>query len=131
MANNEFLVNRVVKTAMSYPSNTASTFGSPLGVYIPTGAVVTGVTINHTAAPTVANQAGTYCLYVSTDIPLIAITALTDIGGTVNIPQNLPLLTTAGMYISKGGALYLKQGVSNGTSVWTYAPDVYVGYLKA
>jgi hypothetical protein len=134
MANNEFLVNRVVATNISYPSNTASTF-APTDVYIPTGAIVTGVTLNNTVSWTL-NAAGsqTMCLYVSTDIPLNAVTAVTDvtsIASVSNMPYNWALLSTAGMYISKGGPLYMKQGVSNGTSVWTYKPDVYVGYLKA
>ena len=134
MANNEFLVNRVVKVNIPYNANTASTF-APTEVYIPTGAIVTGATINNTVSWThAAAGSNTFCLYVSTDIPLIAVTAVTDvtsIASVVNMPWNAPLLSTAGMYITKGGALYMKQGVSNGTAAWTFTPDVYVGFVKA
>lgn len=130
MANNEFLVNRVASAAMPVTINTAgpnTVYGS---VIIPAGAIVTGATIVHTSAPTVANAANTICLYAGTGLPLMAVTAISDLGGTISIPQAMTLLTAAGMYVSNAGELMLKCGVSNGTASWTFRPDVYVGYIK-
>lgn len=126
---NEFLNNRVVAVNIPYPANTASTW-APTGVFIPTGAVVNGITMVHTGSPTVANAANTFALYVGTDIALMAVTAISDLNAAQTIPFRAALATTAGMYISKGGELYMKQGVSNGTNAWTYSPDVFVGFVK-
>jgi hypothetical protein len=130
MANNEFLVNRVVSASFPVPANTASSWGSG-GVFVPSGAIVTGVTFIQTTTPVVANAANTICLYVGTGIPLMAVTAISDFSAASTIPYAGALLTTAGMYIGTSGELLLKNGVSNGTNAWTYRPDVYVGYLKA
>jgi hypothetical protein len=136
---NEFLVKRVVQANMNMTAGQVASASSfiPTSVFVPSGAIVTGATLIHTAtgaANTLAVNAAasnTFCLYVSTDIPLIAITALTDITSVAGqtIPWRAALLTTAGMYISKGGPIYFKQGISNGSAAWTYNPDVYVGYI--
>jgi len=131
MANNEFLHGRIVSAHLAnHTVYTAATYLEQ-PVYVPAGAIVTGVTMMLNESMTTANCDNTMNLYVSTDIPLGAVTAISDILKTNQTPEEFALLTTAGMYISKGGPLYLLQGVSNGTAAWTFHPDCYVGYLKA
>ena len=126
---NELLVNRVVKTNVSYPANTASTW-IPIGIHIPTGAIVQGLTLMHTATPTIANAANTVLFAVGTGIPLQAGTAISDWNAAVTIPFKASFLTTNGMYISSGNEMYLKAGISNGTAGWTWNPDIYVEFMK-
>jgi hypothetical protein len=132
---NEFLLNRIA--VANFPvlaSAAAQTI--PSGVFIPGGALVTGVTFRQTAAPTIANAANTINLLVvntalSSSISLISAVALSAHATHLTRPYAATLSAAVGSYIPVSGELKLNVEGSNGTAVWTYAPDIYVGYVCA
>jgi len=132
---NEFLLNRIA--VANFPV-LASTGGQsiPSGVYIPAGAIVTGVTFRQSAAPTIANAANTINLLVvntanSSSMSLISAVALSAHATHLTRPYAATLSAAVGTYIPICGELKLNAEGSNGTNVWTYAPNVYVGYVCA
>jgi hypothetical protein len=132
---NEFLLNRIA--VANFPvlaSAAAQTI--PSGVFIPGGVVVTGVTFRQTAAPTIANAANTIDLAVvntalSSSMSLISAVALSAHATHLTRPYVATLSAAVGSYIPVSGELKLNVEGSNGTAVWTYAPDIYVGYVCA
>ena len=132
---NEFLLNRIA--VANFPvlaSAAAQTI--PSGVIIPAGAVVTGVTFRQTAAPTIAGCDNTINLLVvntqlSSSMSLISAVALSAHATHVSRPYAASVSAAVGTYIPVSGELKLNVEGSNGTDVWTYAPNVYVGYVCA
>ena len=132
---NEFLLNRVA--VANFPvlaSAVAQTI--PSGVFIPAGAMVTGVTFRQTAAPTIGGAANTINLVVvntalSSSMSLISAVALSDHATHLTRPYTATLSAAVGSYIPVSGELKLNVEGSNGTAVWTYAPDIFVGYVCA
>jgi hypothetical protein len=132
---NEFLLNRIA--VANFPvlaSAAAQTI--PSGVYIPAGAVVTGVTFRQTTTPTIGGAANTINLLVvntalSSSVSVISAVALSAHAPASTVPYVATLMAAVGTYIPVSGELKLNVEGSNGTAVWTYAPNVYVGYVCA
>jgi len=132
---NEFLLNRVA--VANFPvlaSVGAQTI--PSGVYIPGGVMVTGVTFRQSAAPTIGGAANTINLVVvntalSSSMSLVSAVALSDHATHLTRPYTATVMAAVGTYIPVSGELKLNVEGSNGTAVWTYAPDVFVGYVCA
>jgi hypothetical protein len=130
MANNEFFVPRVITANFSVPDAAASqSVSSP--VYLPAGAIVTGITFNHTAAPTVVGISATVNLYAGSEA-LMKTVCMKDGVSVQTKPYAATISGTTPLYVTSGGMLKLYIGASAaGNSNWTYKPDVFVGFLKA
>jgi hypothetical protein len=132
---NEFLLNRIA--VANFPvlaSAAAQTI--PSGVWIPGGAVVTGVTFRQTTTPTIANAANTVDLVIvntalASSMSQISAVALSDCAPASTVPYVATLSAAVGSYIPVAGELKLHVEGSNGTNAWTFAPNVYVGYVCA
>ena len=132
---NEFLVKRVAAANFVVLAS-AATQSLPSGVYIPGGAIVTGVTMINTAPITIANASGSIDLRVknataASSQALIITAAIKNAAGAETIPYIATLSNTKGVYLPVGGELVLSVQATSGSSVHTYAPDIYVGYLYA
>lgn len=132
---NELLLNRVA--VANFPL-LASTGGQSIhgGVFLPAGALVTGVTFRQTVAPVFANAANTVDLVVqntalSSTMSLISVVALSDHATASTRPYTATLSAAVGTYLPVFGELVLNAAGSNGTNAWTYAPDIFVGYVCA
>jgi hypothetical protein len=133
MAKNEFLNGKILRAEYSLYGNTAQNTVNG-SVYIPAGAIVTGVTFINTGAITIANAGNGISLQVintsaSSSINLISSVAMSAAGLAQTLPYVATLTAAVGTYIPVSGQLCIVQGVSNGTSVWTRTPSVFVGYL--
>lgn len=129
MANNEFFVPRVITANFSVPDAAASqSISSP--VYLPAGAIVTGITFVNTAAPTVANVSATLELLAGTE-NIMKTVNMKNCASAQTVPYAATISGTTPIYIVSGGMLILNVQSSNNSSNWTYKPDVYVGFLKA
>ena len=129
--NNEFLVGRVAKADYTILAS-AATQSLPSGVYIPKGALVTGVTFLDTDAMTIANASGTVDLRVAgggSSVALISTVNISDMGAQT-VPYVASLVSAVGMHVPVDGELVLSVQATSGTAVHTYSPSVYVGYIK-
>jgi len=130
MANNinEFMNPRVVKADFTVLSS-AATQAIPSGVYIPTNALVTGVTfIDRDALGSVhSNDSATIDLRAGA-VALISTMRISQFAAQT-IPYIPSLVSTAGMNVSTGGELVLSVQASSGTAARTWSPTVYVGYV--
>jgi hypothetical protein len=129
MAQNEFLAGRVAVANFPLLASTAAQTVNG-GLFVPTGALVTGVTYLNTATPTIDSAANTVVLYCG-DVPLVSAVAISVGASAINIPYTATLVSTAGMYLTAGAQLKLRAQASNGTNAWTWKPDIYVGYVGA
>ena len=124
MANkNEFMARRVAKGTMTYLSSqtAASTFS--MGVFIPAGAIVTGIQFVGVSAQTLTNAAGTVQLKAGTQ----ALAAAVAISG---LPENGAIASTAvtATVPTVGGELnIICQATSTSTAAGAW--DVYVDYI--
>jgi hypothetical protein len=132
---NEFLTPRVVKADFTILSS-AATQSLPSGVFLPKGALVTGVTMmDFDALGSVhSNDSATIDLRVmnaglSSSVQLIS-TKVISVLAAQTIPYICALMTTGGMYVPQSGELVLSVQASSGTGPRTFSPTVYVGYLK-
>jgi len=133
---NEFLVNRVVKADFVLSkTEAASTYHG--GVYIPHGAIVTGVTYCQTSGTIgSANTAISATLHVGVgEVTLVSTGVISALGETAGLPVGVStaLLTAGGVYVTTetvyNGEIMLTQGVSNNNSNLTFSPSVFVGYV--
>ena len=125
MANNEFLIDRVVKADVSF-SYVAATQAVPTGVYLPAGALVTGVTMVDFNANTVANASQSIDLRAGA-VALISTTMVKDI--VAQTACKYPTLAVAGgVFLTKAGEIVLSVQGSTGTNAFTCTPSIFVGY---
>jgi hypothetical protein len=124
--NNAFLEPRVAVASFSI---TASSVAQSLtsGVYIPKGALVTGITLMCTGANSTANMDQLY--QVCAGAVSIASAKSVKVIPAVTVASALALSTTAGMYMTTAGELNMQVGSWEGTSVGYAVPSVFVGYV--
>lgn len=124
MAMNDFSIKRTVVGSFSIPKSSAtSNVGS--GVFIPAGAIITGLRLLAPDAVTLTGAAATVQLRVGTT-PIAATVAVSGLPA-VSTPAVTALLTTAGV-LSPGGELNLQcQASSASAATGTY--DYYIDYL--
>lgn len=132
---NEFLTPRVVKADFTVLASSA-TQSLPSGVYLPKGALVTGVTFMDADAlgSVHSNDSATIDLRImnvglSSSVQLIS-TKVISVMAAQTIPYIAALMTTGGMYVPQSGELVLSVQASSGTLNRTWSPTVFVGYLK-
>jgi hypothetical protein len=130
---NEFLANRIVKANFTVLAS-AATQAIPSGVYIPKGALVTGVTILDTDAfgSVHSNDSASIDLRIAGGGSSVALmsTALIKNIGAQTVPYVASLVSAVGMYVPQSGELVLSVQASSGTLNRTWSPTVYVGYVK-
>lgn len=126
---NEFLTPRVVKADFTVLSS-AATQAINGSVFIPKGALVTGVTIMDADAlgSVHSNDSASFDLRAG-GVALISTSCVSDMAAQ-NIVYRGALVSTAGMYVSADGALVLSVQASSGTGPRTWSPTIYVGYVK-
>jgi hypothetical protein len=132
MVHNDYLNAKVLKADFTLNGSTASQVNLG-GVYLPAGALVTGVTFINSNPITIANAANGISLQVinsgaSSSMNLISSVAM-SLAGAQTVPYVATLSAAVGTYIPVSGQLAIVQSASNGTSVWTRTPSVYVGYV--
>jgi hypothetical protein len=130
---NEFLRARVAKVDLGAIASSAATQAIPSGVFIPGGALVTGVTYMATGVMDVSVASQSINLYVantalSSSIALVSSIAMSGLGAQT-VPYKASLLTAAGMYVAVPGELVMSVQAASGGSVVTYSPSIYVGYI--
>jgi len=129
---NEFLEIRVQKANITIASS-AATQAIPTGIFIPGGALVTGVTYMATGVMDVSVASQTINLYaantaLSSSMALVSSIAMSDLGART-IPYKASLVSSAGMYVAVPGEIVMSVQAASGGSVVTYSPDIYVGYV--
>lgn len=129
---NEFLQGRVAKADFTILASNA-TQSLPSGVWVPGGAIVTGVTFINTAAQTVADASGSVDLRVantalSSSIALISTIEIKNLGAQT-VPYVASLVSAAGMYVAVPGEVVLSVQATSGTAVHTKTPSVLIGYV--
>lgn len=124
-SNNEFLVQRTVKTSFTI-ANAATTTAS--GIIIPKGAIVTGVRVVAPSAVTLTNASGT----VQIAVGAVNVCATSNISalGAQTVPGIKALATTGGNYLTVNSEISIIEGTTN-TSTASATYDVYVDYLYA
>lgn len=121
---NEFNTRRTAKAQFTVP-NTATTTDS--GVFIPSGAIVTGVLVNAPDAVTVTNAAAT-CQLVVGGVDIVATQNISDFAN--DVPVTIALATTNGVAITADSEIKLETQASS-TSAVTSSIDVFVDYIFA
>jgi|WetSurMetagenome_2_1015567.scaffolds.fasta_scaffold86821_2 hypothetical protein len=126
MGVNEFVEGRVAVASFTITAQSvASTVTSD--VYIPTGAIVTGVSLMCPGTLSVADMSQSFQIYAGA-IPLVVATTVKGMPAQTVVSRHV-LSTTAGNYISTAGQLNLTYGSWTGTSLGYAAPVVSVGYI--
>jgi hypothetical protein len=132
---NEFLEGRVAKADFTAAATMSAAQSCPSGVWIPGGAIVTGVTYIYTNARTVAGNSATASVFVantalSSSIGLVSSLNLSALPAQT-IPYAASLVSAVGMYVAVPGELVFTIGADGaGNSVGTsVVPSVYVGYV--
>ena len=138
---NKYKVNRVDFGTFSMPSNidanTASTLSAKIaGVYIPTGAIITGIKYVPVGALTnlSAIKDGTINLFVGTQAlgTADAKASLALLAGSVYNQTVVAAGIAAAPIVSTGGQLYVKFASSDGARTAMAANvGVYIGYLAS
>ena len=129
---NEFLVPRIVKADFTVLAS-AATQALPSGVFLPKGAVITGITFMDVDAQTIADASGSIDLRIAgggSSVALIVTEMIKNAAATQTRPYIASLVSTAGMYVPQSGELVLSVQATSGTAVHTWSPSVYVGYVK-
>jgi hypothetical protein len=123
---NEFNVARVAKASFTIPNLSAATTVSS-GVFIPAGAIITGLRMVAPAAVTLTGASAT----VAARVGSVAIMATSRVSAlpAVSTPSIVALATTTGIYSPGGELTLIAQASSNSAATATY--DVYVDYLYA
>jgi hypothetical protein len=132
MSNNEFFAGRVAKANFTVLAS-AATQSLPSGIYIPAGALVTGVTILGTGAfgSVHSNDSATIDLRLAgggSSVQLISTQVISNLVAQT-IAYRPALVSTAGMYVPQTAELVLSVQASSGTNARTFNPTVFVGYL--
>jgi hypothetical protein len=125
---NEFLVPRIVKADFTVLAS-AATQALPSGVFLPKGALITGITFMDVDAQTIADASGSIDLRVGS-VALIVTEMIKNAAATQTRPYIASLVSTAGMYVPASGELVLSVQATSGSAVHTWSPTVYVGYVK-
>jgi len=130
MANNEFLHDRIITAHFSIPDSAVTQVVDPtVPVYIPGGAIINGITMMNTAAPTVAGVSATLDLRAGSEA-LIKTVNMSAAITAQTIPYAATISGTTPLYVADGGLLRLSVAASGaGGSNWTLSPDVYVRYV--
>lgn len=124
--NNEFLVNRTAKATFTIPNlSVATTVYS--GVFIPAGAIITGMRVLAPGAVTIAGASATVAFRLGT--VNLAATQRVSAMPAVSTPAISALATTAGIYAAGGELNMIAQASSATAATGTY--DVYVDYIYA
>jgi len=132
---NEFLEARIAKANFTMASTMSAAQSSPSGVFIPGGAIVTGITYMFTGARTLAgNSATAEVRVINTELASsMALVSTLNLSAfpAQTIPYKASLLSAAGMYVAVPGELVLTVGAdaagnSVGTSIY---PTAFVGYV--
>jgi len=124
---NEFFGQRLAVLEGIAPIAAATTLGSSQGVYIPAGAIITGVRVNAVGAQTnLTDASATVALRVGTD-PVISTVEIKNLGAG-SVPVAMTLLTAGGVYVPHSGVLNVIQQAS-ANSAYTGTHDFYVEYL--
>jgi hypothetical protein len=128
MANdkNQFMEARVAKVNFTYTNQSVSTCMTS-GVYIPTGALVTGMTMLCTASNLTAALSQTYSICAGT-IPLMSATTVSNFPA-VSVATRPTLATVAGNFINTAGEVKMYINSWSGESAGHFAPDIYIGYI--
>jgi hypothetical protein len=130
---NEFLEGRIAKANFTV-SESAAAQALTSGVFLPAGALVTGVTFIATGAPTVANASNhigimAYNTALSSSVQVISTALIKNVASAQTVPTIMTLVSTAGMYIPVAGEVGLSVSASSGTNAITWNPTVYIGYV--
>ena len=132
---NEFLEPRVAVADFTAAATMSAAQSCPSGVWIPGGAIVTGVTYLYTTARTVVGNSATARLNVhntalSSSIALVSSLNLSALPA-LTVPYVASLVSAAGMYVAVPGELVWTIGAdAAGNSVGTsVVPSVLVGYI--
>jgi hypothetical protein len=129
---NEFLQARIAKADFTILAS-AATQSLPSGVFIPKGAMVTGVTaMDFDALGSVhSNDSATIDLRLmggGSSVQLVSTKVISVIAAQTK-PYILAMMTTGGMYVPQNAELVLSVQESSGTSPRTFSPTIYVGYI--
>ena len=120
---NEFKAQRTVKGTLTYLSSQAAASTFSMGVYIPAGAIITGIQLVGVSAQTLTNAAGTVQLRAGSEV----LAAAVAISG---FPANGAKASTAvtATVPTVGGELnIICQATSTSTASGSW--DVYVDYI--
>ena len=126
MGANEYLGGRVAVASFTITNQSVATTMTS-DVYIPTGAIVTGVSLMCPGTLSVADMSQSLQIYAGA-IPLVVATTVKGLPAQTVVSRHV-LSTTAGNYISTAGALGLYYGSWTGTSLGYAAPVISVGYV--
>ena len=133
MAANEFLEGAIARAEFTVLAS-AATQALTSGVYLPAGALVTGVTFMNTGAVTIGNASGSIDLRVantqlSSSVSLVSTGMIKNIASIQTIPTVLTLAYSGGVRLPQSGELVLSVQATSGTAVHTWSPSVFVGYV--
>lgn len=124
---NEFLMQRTAHGSFTLPNSSAtSSIGS--GVFVPAGAIITGIRIAAHNAVTLTGASGTVVPRVGT----VNLAATVNVSGlpAVSVAGVTALASTAGVYVTNAGELNLLCGASSNSAA-TAVYDYYVDYIIA
>lgn len=138
MAYNELLLQRTAYASVAILGSRTATANQGLGIYLPAGAIVTGVRMSVQAATgsgSLTAASGTFNLYVGasslgTNYALISAITYKQILSP-QIPTALTVLQAGGMQVPATGELNFQWGVSNNSSFDTLNTEVYIDYFYA
>jgi len=130
MATNLFDIRRVAFANATFPTSNSTTISTSTGVYIPKGAIITGVKIMAGDALSLSQLSNlTFNLYVGGQV----IGSANNIASAVfveTVANQFNLVATAGIRIATGGNLILHLGSGSSVTGGIVADgDIYVDYL--
>ena len=120
---NEFLTKRTAYASVTIP-NAATTVST--GVFIPAGAIVTGIRMNAPSAVTLTGASATVQLMIGA-ISVVATSNVSALGAQT-VPSIKAMATTTGNYITVDSEIQLIAQASNNSAA-TAAYQVFVDYL--
>jgi len=120
---NEFLTKRTAYASITLP-NVATTVST--GVFIPAGAIVTGIRMNAPSAVTLTGASATVQLVIGA-VSVVATSNISALGAQT-VPSVKALATTAGNYITVDSEIQLIAQASSNSAA-TAAYQVFVDYL--
>jgi len=120
---NEFLTKRTAYASITLP-NVATTVST--GVFIPAGAIVTGIRMNAPSAVTLTGASATVQLVIGA-VSVVATSNISALGAQT-VPSVKTLATTAGNYITVDSEIQLIAQASSNSAA-TAAYQVFVDYL--
>jgi hypothetical protein len=124
---NQYFEGRVAVCDIPYTNQAASTVTGG-GVYLPTGAIVTGLSIMQTGSASTIASIGP----VTVGIGAITLGSFAGSAAPAQTLMSRPALaTTQGMYMSTGGEIKMSVGtwLTSNAAPGGFTPTVYVGYL--